>query len=43
MKKIEYQTPEVEIVKLNVEDSLMITYSGENPGVVDGEDGDIAD
>jgi len=43
MKKIEYQAPEMEIIKLRVQNSVLISYSGDTPGTQDGNDGDIAD
>ncbi len=43
MKKNDYQAPEMEVVKLKVQGPVMLVYSGDQPKVVDGEDGDIAD
>ena len=43
MKKMNYQTPVVEEELILSEEAVLLNYSGDQPDVVEGEDGAIAD
>ena len=43
MEMKEYKAPEMEVVKMNAQGPVMLVYSGDQPGVSEGTDGDIAD
>jgi hypothetical protein len=43
MKKTEYQSPSVEVIKLNVQKAVLITVSDGGVQTEPGTDGDIAD